>query len=128
MAKTLKREFGDWGEEQACQFLLRQNYQIIERNFLSKHGELDIIAWKSDVKMEQILCFVEVKTRSSFFGSAEKATDWEKIRKMKLAAKYFCYIKKIDIDHTFINFEHISVYVERSSNKVLLKKYTLPAY
>jgi len=50
---------GKLGEEIACKFLLSKGYSIIERNFLRKYGELDIIAQKRG-----ILTFIEVKTVS----------------------------------------------------------------
>jgi len=128
VAITKKRQFGDWGEEQASLFLVRQNYEIITKNCLTKYGELDIVAWGKDEKIGRILCFIEVKTRGYGEESAEKATDWEKIKRMKLTAKIFCYQNKIDVDNTFIKFEHVSVYVNRSQNLVTFKKYLLPTF
>ena len=48
---------GNAGEEKAAQYLENQGYSIIERNFRTKGGEIDIIA----VKDEKIV-FVEVKS------------------------------------------------------------------
>ncbi len=55
--KTEKRRIGDFGETQACLFLVKQGFDIVERNYLRKWGELDIIARKAGK-----LHFVEVKT------------------------------------------------------------------
>jgi Holliday junction resolvase-like predicted endonuclease len=57
MATTEKRKTGDLGEDIAERFLMKQGYRIVERNYLRKWGEIDIIA-KKDGK----LYFVEVKT------------------------------------------------------------------
>jgi len=57
--RTDKRKLGDIGENVACEFLRRRGYEILERNYLRKWGEIDIIAKKSG-----ILHFVEVKTVS----------------------------------------------------------------
>lgn len=57
--RTEKRKLGDIGENCACEYLKRQGYQIIERNYLRKWGEIDIIARKGPV-----LHFVEVKSVS----------------------------------------------------------------
>lgn len=57
-----KRQFGDSGEEKAVQFLKRQGYQILERNFRSKGGEIDIVAARSGFFKTKKLVFVEVKT------------------------------------------------------------------
>ena len=57
--KTNKQRVGKIGEDIVCRFLMKQDFQIIERNYWKKWGEIDIIAKKSN-----ILHFVEVKTVS----------------------------------------------------------------
>lgn len=128
MTKTAKREFGDWGEEQASLFLVRQGYEVIERNYQVRQGEVDIIAWGNDERLGRVLSFIEVKTRSYGEASAEYATNWDKIQRMKYAAKHFCYMRNIDVDNTYIRFEHVSVYVNRAESAVTFKKYILQAY
>jgi Holliday junction resolvase-like predicted endonuclease len=59
MAITEKRKTGDLGEDVAVMFLMKQGFSIIERNYLRKWGEIDIIAKKAGK-----LYFVEVKTVS----------------------------------------------------------------
>jgi putative endonuclease len=59
MSKS-RRDLGKWGENEAVKFLLDKAYTIIDRNFRSSYGEIDIIAQKKG-----IIVFVEVKTRSS---------------------------------------------------------------
>ncbi len=56
---TPRRRLGNLGETAAARYLRRKGYRILERNFVGKWGEIDIIARK-----RRILCFVEVKTRS----------------------------------------------------------------
>ncbi len=55
---TKKRDIGDKGEEIASNYLIKNGWKIIERNFRKPWGEIDIIA--KDKK--GILVFVEVKT------------------------------------------------------------------
>ena len=55
-----KQAFGRWDEATASAYLESHGYTILERNFHTAHGELDIVACKASV-----LIFVEVKTRSS---------------------------------------------------------------
>lgn len=57
--RTEKRKTGDVGEQMACMFLMKQGFAIVERNYLRKWGEIDIIARKAEK-----LHFVEVKTVS----------------------------------------------------------------
>ena len=56
---TEKQKIGKIGEDYTCQYLEKQGYKIIERNYLKKWGEIDIIA-KKDKKIH----FVEVKSVS----------------------------------------------------------------
>ena len=46
-----KRKFGDLGEKIAEQYLLKNGYFILERNFQTKTGELDIIAFRPQNKV-----------------------------------------------------------------------------
>jgi len=57
---TEKRKTGNLGEDLACRFLVKRGFSIIERNYLKKCGEIDIIA-KNIGKIH----FIEVKSVSS---------------------------------------------------------------
>ncbi|MBL7044987.1 MAG: YraN family protein [Parcubacteria group bacterium] len=59
-SKTNKQKVGEIGENVACRFLMKHNFEIIERNYWKKWGEIDIIAKKNN-----ILHFIEVKTVST---------------------------------------------------------------
>ncbi|MEK7519971.1 MAG: YraN family protein [Patescibacteria group bacterium] len=75
--KTSQRKTGDLGEELTCQYLIRKGYRIIERNYLMKYGEIDIIA-----KKDKEIVFIEVKTskKGSLIAPEENMT-WRKIGK-----------------------------------------------
>lgn len=70
---------GKKGEEIAVNYIKRQRYKIIERNFRTRNGEIDIIAIDESGK-EKVLVCVEVKTRiGAKYGSAlESITYWKK--------------------------------------------------
>ena len=55
------REIGNQSEVQAIEFLEKNGYLIIDRNFYTKFGEIDIIA-----KKDNILHFIEVKSGKNF--------------------------------------------------------------
>ncbi len=57
--RTAKRKLGDIGENIACDYLTRHGFEILDRNYLRKWGELDIVARKKG-----ILRFIEVKSVS----------------------------------------------------------------
>ncbi len=60
---------GKWGENAAAQFLNAQGFTIIQRNYRTPFGELDLIAEKEDITH-----FIEVKTRTGVeFGLPEEA-------------------------------------------------------
>lgn len=76
------KDTGKYGEDIACNFLIKRGFNIIERNFrYSRAAEIDIIAAK-----DKVLHFVEVKTRTSnAFG-----TPLEAISKEKLSSIFKC--------------------------------------
>lgn len=85
-----KNEVGKIGEKLACDFLIKNGYIILERNFRTRHGEIDIIAKDSD-----FMAFVEVKTRRSIkFGYPREAVDYYKQTKIKNIALVYLSRKK----------------------------------
>ena len=44
---TKKQAFGRWGEDTAAAYLEKHGYTILERNFHTAHGEIDIVASKA---------------------------------------------------------------------------------
>lgn len=85
-----KKDLGDWGENQACKFLERHGFKIIERNYHTTMGETDIIAAKGDDYY-----FIEVKTRSDSAFAHDDAISYFKKRKMQKAARAYCYSRNI---------------------------------
>ncbi len=80
-----RKSLGNLGENLALKHLHKQGYKILEKNFRSKLGEIDIVALDS-----KTLVFIEVKTRwSKKFGSPEEAiTPW-KIKRIIKAGQYY---------------------------------------
>lgn len=80
-----KRRLGEIVENMAAQLLESKGYEILQRNFRCKAGEIDIIALR-----EGELCFVEVKTRQGFdFGRPCEAVTREKMRHIRSAARAY---------------------------------------
>ena len=82
---------GQAGESAACEYLLSIGHVILERNYRSPYGEIDIISLEGDRTV-----FTEVKTRSllpqsSKYGRASSAVTKTKKEKFTLTAK--CYQK-----------------------------------
>lgn len=101
---------GQNGEELACAYLVQQNYQILERNFTCKQGEIDIIAFDNKNKE---LVFVEVKSRtSSEYGLPSEAVGKIKKRHVIRVAKYYCYI--MNLYNSFIRFDVIEIFLKQN--------------
>ena len=85
-----RRETGTQYEERAAEYLIAQNYQILERNYRIRSGEIDIIARDGTV-----LVFIEVKYRKNDeSGNPLEAVDIRKQRKIITVARYYLYQKK----------------------------------
>ncbi len=82
---------GNRGEEYAVSFLIHNGWQIVDRNFRIRGGEIDIIAIETDVNTrEKTLVFVEVKTRSSnAFGEPLESIGYYKIRALIKATQFY---------------------------------------
>jgi putative endonuclease len=81
------KDTGNAGENIAADYLITQQFIILERNWRYKHWEVDIIASKG-----KFLYFVEVKTRSSYrFGMPEESIGNEKMNALKKAAEEYLY-------------------------------------
>jgi putative endonuclease len=86
-----KIDEGKRGEEFAASFLRRKGYQIIDRNFRIRGGEIDLIAIDpSTGSGEKTLVFIEVKTRTSDeYGTPLEAIGYYKIRTLIKAAHLY---------------------------------------
>ena len=84
------KQTGNYGEQLACNYLQKNGYKILERNFRIRGGEIDIVA-----KDGEYLVFVEVKARWSHeYGlPSESITPW-KIKALLKTALF--YIQKIN--------------------------------
>ena len=77
------------GEDLVISYLQKKNYDILERNFRLRNGEIDIIALDKSSK-EPVLTFVEVKTRSSKeFGLAREAINTWKLQTLQRTALFY---------------------------------------
>ena len=85
---------GKLGEDLATEYLRKHHFRIVERNFHAKGGEIDIITIDSSEK-EPVLCFIEVKTRTSaLFGTPfEAITPW-KLQFIEKTAIYYTILHK----------------------------------
>lgn len=87
----LGKLLGRTGEDRAARFLVSQGYRILERNYRTRSGEIDLIALHLGT-----VAFIEVKTRSSdAFGAPELAVNQRKQQRMIKAALGYIKMKKL---------------------------------
>ena len=81
------QNIGKQGEALAAAYLLKNNYQILEKNWRHSNMEVDIIAFKN-----KILHVIEVKTRTSkTYGAPEDDVTVKKFRLLQDAAEVYMY-------------------------------------
>jgi len=84
-------DLGRWGEDIACETLVREGYAIVARNWRMNHYEIDIIALKGSR-----IVFAEVKTRTDGEDPLA-AIDDKKIARMSRAADV--YVQTYNVKH-----------------------------
>lgn len=98
-------ELGKKGEQIAVDFLLKNNYDIVERNYRFEKAEVDIIAKKGD-----ILAIVEVKTRSTTdFGDPQDFVKPKQIQRLVKAVDEYVVVNDLDVE---VRFDIIAIVKE----------------
>ena len=114
---TEKQKIGQIGEDYACEYLKRNGYKVIDRNYLKKWGEIDIIASKA-----KKLHFVEVKSVSreindnivhetkDSYRAEDNIHPW-KLKRLGRAIQSYLLEKDIS-DDTEWQFDIITVHID----------------
>ncbi len=102
---------GKEGERIAKEFLRRKGFSILQENYRTPFGEIDIIAREKDV-----IVFVEVKTRADLtFGSPFEAVNRRKKEKIKNVA--LCYMKRLKKECP-ARFDVLSINIDDGREKI----------
>lgn len=107
---------GRRGEEDAYFHLRRLGYVMVARNFRSprRRGEIDLIGWD-----KKVLCFIEVKTRTTHdVKPAEAAVDRDKRHELAAVARE--YLRRLPLSCQ-CRFDVVSVYYEGHSSQPLVE-------
>ena len=98
-------EKGRLGEEIALKYIISKGGTIVEKNYRTKMGEIDLIA-----RMNGELVFIEVKSRSNInYGYPCEAVNYKKKRKIINVAKY--YILDNYLEDISVRFDVIEIYL-----------------
>lgn len=123
--KTQKQKVGEIGEDIACEFLENKGFTVLERNYLKKYGEIDIIAKKAGV-----IHFIEVKTVSrENISDVSRETEWHrpednihpwKLQRISKTIQIYLSEKKIPVDATW-EFAVIAIFVHEQSKRAKVR-------
>ena len=111
--KESSKSIGTKGEKIAALFLKKHGYKIIKKNFISAHGEIDIIA-----QNKNFLVFVEVKSRKDSeenfknYGLPREAVGKNKQKHIIYTAR--CFIQRYPTDKA-MRFDVIEVYLGKNT-------------
>lgn len=101
------QKIGKIGEKIAEKYLINKKYNIIEKNYRERYGEIDLIALDNSKKE---IVFVEVKTRTNLkYGAGIEAVNYKKQNHIIKAAKKYLYLNKCENKN--IRFDIIELYI-----------------
>lgn len=124
-----KKELGNIGEEKALKFLQLQGLQLIDRNFYSRFGEIDLIMLDSSYQLNKkmslqpniqnsYLVFIEVRCRKNMgFGSALESITYAKQKKLRKTADYF-FLKNAHYSKMSARFDVILIPATANKDKI----------
>lgn len=114
-----KRKFGDKGERIAARYLEDKGFEIIDKNYKKKWGELDIVA-----KKDGLLFFVEVKTRDAKNVEhylAEYSIDAIKKKKLQKMCETYLSEKRYPIEQKW-QIDVIAVEIDKYQKRAKIRR------
>jgi putative endonuclease len=114
--KTRGQRIGQSGETLAADYLSRNGYTLVERNYRSRTAEIDIIAKDGDC-----ICFIEVKTRTSLKkGLPKESVHHAKQQKLISGATF--YLKEKKISNLRVRFDVVDIILTNDTPAITLIK------
>ena len=117
MTPDPRQKLGQLGEELAAQHLVRRGFRIVERNYRTRWGELDIVAFDGST-----LAFCEVKTRRttrSAIAPLDSITE-RKRRQVRAIARSWLAQRGRSFFAAVVRFDAIGVTLDRSGDLISL--------
>lgn len=106
------KKFGIIGEKIAQKYLKNKGYEILQNNFYTRKGEIDIIS-----KINDTIVFIEVKTRNNLeYGTPAMAINKTKMNHIRNSAKIFIHLNKLY--NSNIRFDVIEVIIKNGKCKI----------
>jgi putative endonuclease len=103
---------GAWGEDLALRYLTRRGYRLVERNYRTRRGEIDLI-----LRREEVLVFVEVKLRrTTGFGDPLEAVTPSKQKTLRRLAEQ--YLADHEPQFDTLRFDVIGILASRNGVRI----------
>ena len=108
----LSKDIGDQAEQAACNYLTQQGLVVVEKNFYSRSGEIDLIMLDGEA-----LVFVEVRYRKTArFGSALESVTTTKQQRLINTAQYF--LQTNTISYSQCRFDVVAISTEQNDDNI----------
>ncbi|MGH3106620.1 MAG: YraN family protein [Rubrobacteraceae bacterium] len=108
-----KRSAGTWGEELALRYLTQKGYELVERNYRTRFGEIDLI-----LRYGNTIVFTEVKLRrGTGFGSPLDAVTARKQAAIRSLAERYLAQKEPDFDT--VRFDVVGILVREGTPRLI---------
>jgi putative endonuclease len=108
--KSYNKAIGNLGEDKVADFITKQGYVIIKRNYRCRLGEIDIVAWDGDY-----LSFLEVKSRyGALYALPREAVNYSK--KIKIIKVAQMFILENRLQQYFCRFDVVEVIFNKENN------------
>ncbi|MGL5379820.1 YraN family protein [Clostridium sp.] len=112
--KGFNKDIGNYGETLAFNYLRKNGYYILKRNFRNRFGEIDLICKKND-----IIIFVEVKSRySSLYGTPLESITYSKQKQIINLCNFYITLNKLYQYNC--QFDVIEVFLNKDNNLFLI--------
>jgi putative endonuclease len=103
---------GAWGEDLALRYLIQNRYELVERNYRTRRGEIDLI-----VRKDEALVFVEVKLRrGTGYGDPLEAVTPRKQSTLRSVAEHYLYARRPHYDT--LRFDVIGILADRPDVRI----------
>lgn len=96
------QDLGKLGENIIADYLVKNGFKVLSKNFTTRFGEIDLIAQR-----DLTIAFIEVKTRKTAYFPISTVVTYPKQKKIIKTAK--CFIKKFNIVDKVLRFDVATV-------------------
>ena len=115
MPQTLKQKIGNIGEDISVKHLVKHSFDILDRNYRKKWGEIDIVA-----KKDGVLRFIEVKTVSYETSNPEENVHFWKQQRLARAIQTYLAEKEVSCE-TEWQLDIMAVFLDKKTGEYKIR-------